>query len=264
MNTKDSQEHLSVNKLNQLIEKSIQEDPGSEIFSIIYEEEKFWVKRARKTGSNLLHKFAFFLSKNPIVTPVETKTDKESLKFESSKLQRLYALSIAVPKVIDRNEKYFIIEDCGQTVKHLIKNDPENYLVKLLDKIVTQLATLHNLGEFHGGSQIKNFTYKNGKVYFIDFEESFNRDIDIKELQFRDLFLFLFSLSKLNTEINYESLLRKYITLTKNRNVIEKFHTLTSKVSFLMKLVENKIVWSLIDSDTKSIYRLLQDLKKIN
>ena len=263
MSTKDSQGHLSVSDLEKIIKEGILHNPKSEIFPIIHKEKKFWVKRARRTASNPLHKLAFFLTKNPIVIPVETKTSQEALKFESSKLQRLAELSIAVPKVMERNKKYFVIEDCGPTIQYLIKNHPENNPLELLEKIVTQLATLHNLGEFHGGSQIKNFTYKNDKIYFIDFEESFSRDIDVKELQFRDLFLFLFSISKLNMVISYESLIKKYITLTKNKDVIEKFHTLTFKVSFLMKLVENKIVWDLIDRDTKSVYRLLQQLQNI-
>ncbi len=262
-NTKDSQGPLSVSDLEKIIEKSILDNPKSEIFPIIYEEEQLWIKRARKTGSNLLHKLVYSLTKNPIVIPVENKTPQEALKFESLKLQELDTLTIPVPKVIKIAKEYFIIKDCGVTVHHLVKNNLVNDPAELLEKVIIQLAKLHNLSKFHGGSQIKNFTYQNDQVYFIDFEESFNTEVSIKELQFRDLFLFLFSLSKLTIEIDYEGLIRKYISLTKNKDVIENFHTLTTKVSFLMKLVENKIVWSFIDRDTKSVYRLLQQLQNI-
>ncbi len=263
MSTKDFQGPLSVNSMNDIIVEKIKDNPKIEIFDIEFKGKKMWVKRARGTGSNLLHKLVYRLTKNPIVIPVENKTPREALLFESSKLQKLDTLSIPVPKVIKIAKEYFIIKDCGATVHHLVKNNVVDDPTELFEKIVIQLAKLHNLSQFHGGSQIKNFTYQNNQVYFIDFEESFNAEVNIKELQFRDLFLFLFSISKLTIEVDYENLIKKYITLTKNKDVIEKFHTLTSKVSFLMKVVENSIVWNLIDRDTKSVYRLLQQLQNI-
>jgi len=264
MNTKDFQGHLSVNNLHDIVVKKIENNPKREIFHIEVEGKKVWVKRARKTGSNLLHKIAYILTKNPIVIPVDNKSPQEALIFESTKLKRLHELSIPVPKVITVNNEYFILEDRGATVYHRIKKNLEDNPEQILEKIIVELSNLHNINEYHGGSQIKNFTYKNDKIYFIDFEESFSKDINIEELQFRDLFLFLFSISKLNIEINYENLIRKYMNLTKKKNIIEKFHTLTSKLNFLMKLVENKTICNLIDKDTKSVYRLLQDLKTIS
>jgi tRNA A-37 threonylcarbamoyl transferase component Bud32 len=253
-----------VTNIKTLIDERIKKEPNIEIFSIESDNQKIWVKRARKTSSNLLHHLAYTLTKNPILIPVENKNPQEALKFESSKLQELYSLCIPVPKVIQVSKEYFLIEDRGPTVHYLVKNDLLENPTKLFEDIVTQLANLHNLGKFHGGSQIKNFTYKNDTIYFIDFEESFNRDIEIKELQFRDLFLFLFSISKLDIEVDYERLIKKYIALTKNKDIIQKFHTLTSTVSFLIKIVENRIVWSFIDRDTKSVYRLLEKLKSIS
>ncbi len=245
------------------IEAKIEQDPKVEIFSLATTNGRVWVKRARKTASNLLHKGAFFLTKNPIVVPVETKTAYEALQYEASKLQRLYENSIPVPKLIVKSQTYFVIEDCGQTVKYLLQELSNSETQTLLEKIIVQLATLHNANEYHGGSQVKNFTYKENKVYFIDFEESFPSDIDIKELQFRDLFLFLFSISKLNIKVDYAALIEQYITITGNQTVIDKFHTLTHTVSFLMKIVKNRIVWHFIDKDTKSIYRLLIHLENI-
>ncbi len=253
-----------MNNIKTLIDERIKKEPNIEIFSIESDNQKIWVKRARKTSSNLLHHTAYKIIKNPILIPVESKTPYEAIIYESSKLQRLHKLSISVPRVLEVNKEYFILQDCGPSVHYLIKNNFINDPTEIFEKIITQLAIMHNADEFHGGSQIKNFTYENDKIYFIDFEESFNKDIDIKELQFRDLFLFLFSISKLNIEADYERLIKKYITLTKNKDIIQKFHTLTSTVSLLIKIVENRIVWSLIDRDTKSVYRLLEKLKSIS
>jgi len=264
MSIKDWRGHLSVNSIEILIDERLQKEPSLEIFSIKYNGVRLWVKRARRTGSNLLHKLAYMFTKNPIVIPVESKTPQEALKFESSKLQRLAELSIPVPKVIEVTDHYFILEDRGATIQHLISKGFLSNPAEVLEKIIIQLAALHNIDEFHGGSQIKNFTYTNDTIYFIDFEESFDKDIEMNELQFRDLFLFLFSLSKLNMDVDYESLIQHYIALTGKEDTIQKLHILSSKVSFLIKLLENKTVWNIIDRDTKSIYRLLQQLKNIS
>lgn len=253
-----------MSSLVQLAENKILKDPKLEIFSLVYKEKKVWVKKARGTGSHLFHKLAYLLTQNTIVIPVENKSPQEAVKFESTKLQRLSALSIPVPKVLETEETYFIIEDCGPTIRYLLKNNLVSDPTKLFEKIISALALMHNANEYHGASQIKNITYKEDKIYFIDFEESFNQEIDIDDLQFRDLFLFLFSLSRLNMEIDFESIILKYIALTGNKDVIQKFHTLISKVSFLIKLIENKMIWKYLDRDTKSVYLLLQKLKNIS
>ncbi len=246
-----------------IIDERLQKEPKLEIFSIEYEGRKFWVKRARKTGSNLLQHFVYMLTKIPLVTPVEHKNAQEALKFESSKIQELYDLSIPVPKVIEVSKEYFIIEDCGPTVQNLLRKNLLDNSTAIFENIIIQLAALHNLGKFHGGSLIKNITYKDEKLYFIDFEESFDKKIDIQELQFRDLFLFLFSLGKAKIEVNYTTLVNQYIDLTHNKDMIDKFHKLASKVSTLMKLVENKSLWNIVGTDTQIVYKLLQDIQKV-
>lgn len=125
------------------------------------------------------------------------------------------------------------------------------------------MAKIHKQHEFHGATQLKNLTYQNENVYFIDFEESFDTNIGIRELQFRDLFLFLFSLSKEQVTVDYEKLIRSYIVLTNNSDFIERFHKLIKKVSLLMRIIENKTVWKMLDKDTKSVYKLLKILKNI-
>ncbi len=247
-----------------LVENRIEKEPALEIFSIEYDGRICWVKRARKTGSNLLQRSLYGLTQNALLVPVENKDPEEALKFESSKLQELYTLSVPVPKVIEVSQTYFVLEDAGPTVRHLIKHDLIEDPPKVFEEIIAQLAALHNLDKFHGGPQIKNVTYKDKKISFIDFEESFDSEVDIKDLQFRDLFLFLFSLSKTKREIDYKILIKKYIELTDNKDVIQRFHQLASNAAFLMKIVKNRAVWNIAGRDVQSIYRLLEEVKNIH
>lgn len=250
-----------MNNIHSIINKEIQKNPKIEIFNIIFNSKKLWVKRARKTGSNLFHKLIYKLTKNPLLVPVQDKNPKDSIKYEADKLARLYELNISVPQLIDKKDNYFIIEDCGSTVAHLFYHDQIEDQMELCKKVIVQLATLHNMKEFHGGSQIKNFTYRDEKIYFIDFEESFDSSIDIGELQFRDLFLFLFSIQKMNIDADHHLLIEHYNKLTKKTDTIKKLHSLVEKVSGLMKILENKYVWKMVDKDTKSVYRLFKKLK---
>jgi tRNA A-37 threonylcarbamoyl transferase component Bud32 len=252
-----------MNNIDIIINEKIQKNPKIEIFNITFNSKKLWVKRARKTGSNLFHKLIYKLIKNSLLIPVQDKNPKDSIEYEASKLTRLRALNISVPRLITKEENYFVIEDCGSTVAHLFYHNQIKDQMQLCKKVIRQLATLHNINEFHGASQIKNFTYLNEKIYFIDFEESFDKSIDIKDLQFRDLFLFLFSIQKMNIDVDYHSLIELYNKLTKKQDTIQRLHSLVKKVSTLMKILENRYIWKLVDRDTKSVYKMMIEFKNI-
>jgi len=252
-----------MNSIDVVIEQKLKENPKVEIFDIELNGKKLWVKRARRTSSNILHKLVYRVTKNPLLVPVQNKSPKIALSYEADKLERLYNLNISVPKLITKEEEYFAIEDCGSTVAHLFYHNQIEDQMELCREVVRQIASLHNKKEFHGGSQIKNFTYLNGKIYFIDFEESFESDVDIDDLQFRDLFLFLFSIQKMNIDANHASLIELYCQLTNKTDIIERLHQLVEKVSLLMKILENQYIWKLVDKDTKSVYRMMLGFKNL-
>ena len=250
-----------MNDLDELVKQGFKDNPNQEIFTISHNNQKMWVKEARVTGSNILHKFIYVITKNPLLTPVAKKGKEESVTFESNKLTRLHSLLIPVPKVVGVKSEYFILEDRGPIIHDLLHKNLLDNTNEVLEKVVVSLAALHNIGEFHGATQLKNLTYLNDCIYFIDFEESFDDSIDVDQLQFRDLFLFLFSLSKENASVDYKKLIYLYIELTNKTNTIEKFHKLISQVSFLMEIIKNKTIWNMLDKDTKSVYKLFKELK---
>jgi len=236
--------------------------PKLEIFKKSFDGRDLWVKFARPTGSNIFHRFIYKLTKNPILIPVKTKSSLETLQYEVKKLKDLNSKSIQVPLITHNNNDFFVLEDCGKSVHEQIKYGLTANIDELLIKTIDELAKLHNINEYHGASQIKNFTYDNSKVYLIDFEESFDDMQDLKTLQFRDLFLFMFSVAKYNVDVDYIKLIQLYIDKTDNRDFFDRFSKLVASVSFLMKIVEVKFIWKILDNDTKSIYKLLKRLQK--
>jgi tRNA A-37 threonylcarbamoyl transferase component Bud32 len=238
----------------------------ADIFSLEFQEKKYWVKKARGTFSSNLHKFYYKLFPFEVLIPVETKTGQETIAFETSKLELFQQKGINTPKVMFKNDTFFILEDCGRNINsYLRKRDiTKEQMYYYLDLLITQLANIHNNNLFHGGAQARNFTYKEGNVYAIDLEDSFE-NIDLEILQFRDLLLFLLSLTKIRAsfDVDYNFIIEKYIALTAKTHTKERVKNLVNKISFLINLSQIKWINRLLGRDVKSFFKLFTSLKKL-
>lgn len=237
----------------------------SEIFSSLYENRKVWVKKGRATLSTKLHHFFYKISPFEILLPVENKNAKETILFETNKLTRFKGKGIDTPSIIGRNKEFFVLEDCGKNLnsfirKRDIKKDKMYYYI---DKLIVKLACIHNHNEFHGGAQARNFTYKDGKIFVIDLEDSFDKSVDIKLLQFRDLCLLLLSLTKTraNYELDFKYIIYKYIELSKNDDFIHRLNNIGNKVFIFLKFSEINFIQNLLGRDVKNFFKFVKILK---
>jgi tRNA A-37 threonylcarbamoyl transferase component Bud32 len=255
---------------NKKLEKKVLETVSTnkgEVIKLDYKKGKkrVWIKRGRESKSNLLHKSAYFITRIKGLMPVEAKTKEKALKHEVEKLQKLRELGIRVPKVLGCKDDYFVLEDTGITLKEYLKNpdiDSET-LHKTLMKCVKLLAKIHNASFYHAGPQIKNYTIKNNKIYAIDFEDSFDDKYDLKELQFRDFFLFLVSLTEVNKEIDYRKIIEVYKRKTNNQTIDQELKSIALKLNFLVKLVEFKPLQKYLDDDVMYNYKLFKILQEL-
>lgn len=240
---------------------------SNEIFSIIYNDEKYWVKKARPTRSTNWHRLFYALCSFDVLIPSENKSGEETILHETSKLNLFREKGIHTPQVMYQCENFFILEDCGETMHSILreKDISEQEMYNYLDKVIEELAKIHNQNFFHGGAQTRNFTYKNDRIYVIDLEESFSSTIDIKILQFRDLLLLLLSFVKIKAsfDLDYNHIINTYTQLTHNKDVIQKLKMLAKKISFLIYLIEIKWVNKLLGSDVKGFIQLFNILKKL-
>lgn len=154
------------------------EKSDQEIFSIIYEGKKYWIKKGRKTSSNIFHKLFYKILPFEVLLPVESKTEKESIIFETQKLIKFERLGINVPKVMGSNENFFVLSDCGTHIYDLMRQSKdEEFFNEILKKYILQLCKIHNSRQYHGGAQSRNFTFFENKVFVIDLEDSFSKKI---------------------------------------------------------------------------------------
>lgn len=238
---------------------------SAEVFSYTYNEKKYWVKKARATSSNSLHKFFYKLFSFDFLLPVKEKNAIEAMLFETDKLINFNNHGIKAANVVGRNNVFFVLEDSGTNVYHYLKRKEvdEKEKAQLLNETVKLLAKIHNNDFYHGGAQIRNFTHRNGEVYTIDLEDSFDSRIDLKTLQFRDLLLFLLSLLKLKNRFvfDFNEVIYCYMDLTENRDFIDRLQKVSRKLSFLIPVF--KPLKNVVAKDVNNFVELLEILKNL-
>ncbi len=239
-----------------------------EIFSFEYKENKYWLKKARATKSNLIHKMFYKISSFDVVFPVEEKSASDALEYETSKIERFRKLGINTPEIIYRDSRFFILKDAGKMVNSYIRKRDikKEKMYYFIDAMLTELSKIHKANEFHGGAQSRNFTYKNGVVSAIDLEDSFDKNVDIKTLQFRDFFIFLLSLTKTRAsfEIDYEYVIRKYIELCPfNNDFYQRLKILADKLSIFITLSQYSFIKKILGRDGNGFFKLFLALKNL-
>ncbi len=234
---------------------------NNEIFSFDYQDKRYWLKKGRITKSNLFHKLFYKLFPLKILLPVKQKSSKQTIFFETNKIEEFRKLNINVPQLVLKNDNFFVLEDCGRTVNSCIreKGVSKEKAYFYIEEVLKQLSKIHILNHYHGGAQTRNFTYKDDKIFVIDFEDSFDEHTDMKILQFRDLVLFLLSLTKTraNFEIDYEYVIDRYIELVPSNNCFKSdLKKLANKLSFLIKVSQTKFINNVIGRDGRDFFKL--------
>ncbi|MCR8711238.1 hypothetical protein [Aliarcobacter butzleri] len=238
-----------------------------EIFSFDFEGKKYWLKKARATKTNKIQKFFYKIFSFELLIPSLAKSPKNALIFETTKIEKFKELGINVPNIVYKDEYFFILEDTGKNLNSFLKkNIDESKFYYFVENLLIELAKIHNSKEFHGGAQIRNFTYKDEKVFVIDFEENFESNTTLETLQFRDFLLFLLSftkLKKLSFEVNYNYIINRYIELTNNKNVIYKLKNIVKRLKFFIYLSQNSFLKKFLGSDVINFFKLLKILNSL-
>jgi tRNA A-37 threonylcarbamoyl transferase component Bud32 len=162
-----------------------------------------------------------------------------------------------------QEEDFFVMEDTGPTFRAVFHDDLLPASEESFALLFDALGRLHQMGEYHGGSQTRNFTYRDGKVYLIDFEENFDDSTPLRTLQFRDLFLLMFSLAKDRLPVDWGAMVERYSMVSGNDWTAGELRAFAQKTRFLERLVAFPPLWRILDKDSKATYRLIQDLKRL-
>ncbi|NLK66702.1 MAG: hypothetical protein GX282_04420 [Campylobacteraceae bacterium] len=252
----------------ELIAKKEFEVSKDEIISLVFEGKNYWLKKARETKPDKIQDFFYKFIPFELLIPPLRKSKEEALNFEVSKLEKLYNLGVNVPKIAIKNSEFFVLEDSGENLNGVLRNKElnEKDFYHYIHLALVELSKIHNLDSFHGGSQLRNFTLKDGKVFVIDFEESFKDGTDIKKLQYRDFLLFLLSFLKmkeLSFKVNYERIIHKYLELSSNFEFKDKLVKFSKKLSPFLWLYEREFIKKRVGSDVRYFFELIKILKEM-
>lgn len=152
--------------------------------------------RKNRLGKTLQFAIQYTLyscTKNILMTP-PAWGEAERMATEVGMLRRLAAGGFNVPKVLHVDPDYFVMSYAGETLEHLFKRKPDEQ-GRHIPLAVRELRRLHDAGFAHGGAQIKNIAVKEGKIHFLDLEESLPQH-RMEAFKLRDVFLFLLSLEQ--------------------------------------------------------------------
>ncbi|MFM2484166.1 BUD32 family EKC/KEOPS complex subunit [Celerinatantimonas yamalensis] len=246
---------------SQITEKMLNEEKKVEQLEL--GEQLIWIKRPEATRSNLFHRIVHQLTKLKILVPVERKTPLQSLNFEALKLKTLARSGISVAEVIGQDRQFLYLSDTGTDLRCYFKKNPLSHHERtaIILKAVKVLAAIHQAGHYHGGAQIKNYTIDaQGVVSAIDFEDSFSSCTSLIDTQYRDLFLFLMSLSAYGDRSTYRQVIDCYFTCTGNDVIKQELQQVGSRMKPLVKLLGWMASHHHLSLDVIGVYSLLSFL----
>ena len=254
--------------LDQELQKDIDRiltEKNKSVMGVEYKGRHLWLKQSKQTRSKGIQRLGYSVTRLKTLLPVEKKSAQKAMHFEVAKLQRLSQKGLQVPKVIGYNDRYFVMTDTGHDLHTYLKNDKFSlsYIESILEKCVTLLSRIHNAGEYHAGPQIKNYTIKNDRLYAIDFEDSFPGNCSLKDLLFRDLILFLISLSSLGRQVDYKSLVNIYKSLTRNNEIDTYAKKIAGRLNFIVKILETDTIYKQVSQDVRDACHLLKALQNL-
>lgn len=240
---------------------------GQKIERIKHQGQSVWVKRPEATRSSLFHRLIANSTKLTLLMPVQAKTQQESLAFESAKLQTLASLGLPVANVIEQTEHFLYLSDTGLDLRRYLKKTAlsQTERTEVILKALKVLASIHNTGHYHAGAQIKNYTIdQQGVVSAIDFEDSFAEHNALIDIQYRDVFLFLMSISPYSDHETFQHVIDSYLSITGKYQIKEKLQYVADRARPLMKL----LAWldthnKKLSRDIASTYSLLTFLKTL-
>ena len=178
--------------------RSLRATALTRVFAVTYGGRKLWVKTAgapRLRSAVLMQTAIAWLFGLPILMPAKTGSGALGLAAEAAAIRRLGAAGFPVPAVLACTGQWLVLSDAGAALEarlnESIETDARWTMIAAAGALLTRL---HAAGLWHGGAQIRNFSWLDGAPGLLDLEDHDLPGMTLQEKQARDLLLFLYSL----------------------------------------------------------------------
>jgi len=173
----------------------IESQPHSRTISGLLDGQKLWIKQPVPPKARIWHHLQKLLAAclpHPILRPTVSPGGGASLRQEAVRLQQFRAAGYFVPDVLAVNDDMMVMTDIGQQLRqHLDKTMDRAARHDLLRRAIAHLAALHKNGLAHGRPYLRDMTWQNEKIGFLDLEENPVLVMPLATAQARDVWIFL-------------------------------------------------------------------------
>ncbi|MGN0954227.1 hypothetical protein [Dialister sp.] len=147
---------MDTNRIRSMAEQIIRENPKRRILDFTLEGQKYWIKRKLGNGRNQLVKYSV----------------------EKEYYYEIARMTIAgrshpelIPSIQVLTPDYMVTLDGGPTLKKVLDSRlPEEEKESILEETGAALAALHADQIIHGRPALRDITYKDGRLTFLDWE----------------------------------------------------------------------------------------------
>lgn len=238
--------------------------PGSRTLSGDYEGRKLWIKQTVPPQSRIWHtlqRAMASLSGLPILrATVITDDSPINLEHEAKRLRTFKENGFKVPDVLAVYDTMMVLTDVGPQLRTTLDQtlDSERR-VEILKQAIRNLAALHRKGLVHGRPYLRDMTYENAEIAFLDLEEDPLTVMPLAAGQARDLWIFLGSASRYarlpGNKAAYDPALIK--TLYEEYGqicdsaVVEELRRFIHFLMPVLKIIEKPLIWKKVGTDAR-------------
>lgn len=149
-------EETLMERLRRMADRVISERPSDRVLNFTLDGEEYWIKRKLGNGRNQLVKYSV----------------------EKEFYYEIARMTIAgrnnpdlVPEIEVLTPDYMVTKDGGPTVKNWLDSDKSEAEKELiLEEAGAALAALHKNGIVHGRPALRDITWNDGVIHFLDWE----------------------------------------------------------------------------------------------
>ena len=137
------------------VDEIIREKKGVRVHQFEYKGQYFWLKQPEKLSG-----IEQFLKPRA----------RQAFQAELHQLQQFARVNASVPKVVYYGNDFFVLEDVGKSLSQLMDDESisEDKKFQLLSEACFALIGWHRCGLVHGRPAIRDLTWQDGKISFLD------------------------------------------------------------------------------------------------
>lgn len=242
-------------------------NPGARTISAVIDGRKVWFKYPVPPKARIWHvlqRIIAAIAGMPILRSTVCSGGAKALRDEAARLKLFQTQGFHAPDILAIHDDMIVMGDAGPQYRDVLDRlDSRCEQAKSLGKAMLELARLHAAGLAHGRPYMRDMTWQNDMLFFLDLEEDPVKVMPVKTAQARDVWIFLSAASRYATvpgdKKRYEGSLIQDLFDTyasaANPDTLEELKSFVCFITPLRKLLDRPSLWPKIGRDARqSVY----------